>query len=71
MIDLTGKSALVTGGSRGIGRAIALRLGTQGADVAFSYKGNAAAAAETVAAIEALGRRALSVQADVSDIASA
>ncbi|MGK2849933.1 MAG: 3-oxoacyl-[acyl-carrier-protein] reductase [Candidatus Limnocylindrales bacterium] len=71
MIDLTGKSALVTGGSRGIGRAIVLRLATQGADVAFSYKGNAAAAAETVAAIEALGRRALSVQADVSDVASA
>ena len=58
MIDLTGKSALVTGGSRGIGRAIALRLATQGADVAFSYRGNEAAAAETAAAIEALGRRA-------------
>ena len=70
MIDLTGKSALVTGGSRGIGRAIALRLATQGADVAFSYKGNAAAAAETVAALEALGRRALAVQADVSDVAA-
>ena len=48
MIDLTGKSALVTGGSRGIGRAIATRLATQGADVAFSYQGNEAAAAETV-----------------------
>ena len=71
MIDLSGKSALVTGGSRGIGRAIALRLATQGADVAFSYKGNAAAAADTTAAIEALGRRALAIQADVSDIASA
>lgn len=71
MIDLTGKSALVTGGSRGIGRAIALRLATQGADVAFSYKGNAAAAAETSGAIEAMGRRALAVQADVSDVAAA
>ncbi|HEY7524257.1 MAG TPA: 3-oxoacyl-[acyl-carrier-protein] reductase [Candidatus Limnocylindrales bacterium] len=67
MIDLSGKCALVTGGSRGIGRAIALRLATQGADVAFSYKGNEAAAKETAAAIEGLGRRALAVQADVRD----
>ena len=67
MIELTGKSALVTGGSRGIGRAIVIRLATQGADVAFTYKGNAAAAAETVAAVEALGRRAITVQADVRD----
>jgi 3-oxoacyl-[acyl-carrier protein] reductase len=66
MIDLSGKTALVTGGSRGIGRAIALRLAEQGADVAFTYKGNAAAAAETVAAVEALGRRALAIQADCS-----
>ena len=55
MIDLTGKSAVVTGGSRGIGRAIALRLAEQGADVAFSYKGNAEAAQpRPLAAIEAL-----------------
>ena len=66
MIDLSGKVALVTGGSRGIGRAIVLRLAGQGADVAFSYRGNAAAAADTVAAIEALGRRALAIQADHS-----
>ena len=66
MIDLSGKTALVTGGSRGIGRAIALRLAEQGADVAFTYKGNVAAAAETVAAVEALGRRALAIQADCS-----
>jgi 3-oxoacyl-[acyl-carrier protein] reductase len=66
MIDLSGKSAVVTGGSRGIGRAIAVRLATQGADVAFSYKGNEAAAKETAAAIEGLGRRALAIQADVS-----
>lgn len=71
MIDLEGKSAVVTGGSRGLGRAIALRLATQGADVAISYRGNEAAAAETVAAIEALGRRALAVAADVRDPAAA
>jgi 3-oxoacyl-[acyl-carrier protein] reductase len=66
MIDLSGKSAVVTGGSRGIGRAIVLRLAEQGADVAFSYRGNEAAAKETAAAVEALGRRALPVQGDVS-----
>jgi 3-oxoacyl-[acyl-carrier protein] reductase len=71
MIDLSGKSAVVTGGSRGIGRAIALRLAEQGADVAFSFRGNEAAARETVAAIEALGRKALAVQADVSQPESA
>jgi 3-oxoacyl-[acyl-carrier protein] reductase len=67
MIDLNGKAALVTGGSRGIGRAIVLRLATQGADVAFSYRGNEEAARETAAAAEALGRRAVLLQGDVSD----
>jgi 3-oxoacyl-[acyl-carrier protein] reductase len=67
MIDLSGKSAVVTGGSRGIGRAIALRLAGQGADVVISYRGNAAAAEATAGEIRALGRRALEVQADVSD----
>ena len=71
MIDLSGKSAVVTGGSRGIGRAIALRLAAQGADVAFSYRGNEAAAKETAAAIEALGRKALPVQGDVTEPESA
>jgi 3-oxoacyl-[acyl-carrier protein] reductase len=66
MIDLSGKTAVVTGGSRGIGRAVAIRLATQGADVAFSYLGNEAAAAETTAAVEALGRRAMAIQGDVS-----
>ena len=66
MIDLTGKSAVVTGGSRGIGRAIVLRLAEQGADVAFSYRGNEEAAKETAASVDALGRKALPVQGDVS-----
>jgi 3-oxoacyl-[acyl-carrier protein] reductase len=67
MIDLTGKTALVTGGSRGIGKAIVLRLATQGADVAFSYRGNQAAAEATAAEVEALGRRSLAVQADAKE----
>jgi len=67
VIDLTGKSALVTGGSRGIGRAIALRLAAQGADVAFSFHGNASAADATVADIEARGRKGIAIRADVSD----
>jgi len=71
VIDLGGKSAVVTGGSRGIGRAIALRLAEQGADVAFSYVANEAAAKETAAEIEKAGRKALPVQADVSKPESA
>jgi 3-oxoacyl-[acyl-carrier protein] reductase len=65
MIDLSGKGAVITGGARGIGRAIALRFAEQGADVVFSYRGNSEAAQQTVADIEALGRKALAVQADV------
>jgi len=67
MLDLTGKTALVTGGSRGIGKAIVLRLARQGADVAFSYRGNTDAAAATVAEVESLGRRSLAVQADAKE----
>ena len=59
--------ALVTGGSRGIGRAIALKLAEQGCDVAILYAGNEEAARETVSAVEALGARALAVKCDVSD----
>jgi 3-oxoacyl-[acyl-carrier protein] reductase len=71
VIDLTGKAALITGGSRGIGKAIGLRLARQGADVAFSYKGNAEAAKATAAEIEAIGTKALAVQGDVRDPESA
>jgi 3-oxoacyl-[acyl-carrier protein] reductase len=67
VIDLGGRTALVTGGSRGIGKAIALRLAGQGANVAFSFRGNAAAAAEATAEIEALGTKGLALQADVAD----
>ncbi|GGG12657.1 3-oxoacyl-[acyl-carrier-protein] reductase [Paenibacillus abyssi] len=63
--DLSGKRALVTGASRGIGRAIALALAEGGADVAINYSGSEAAATETAKAVEALGRRALIVQANV------
>jgi 3-oxoacyl-[acyl-carrier protein] reductase len=71
MIDLSGRVAVVTGGSRGIGRAIVERLAAQGADIVFSYRGNATAAAEAVAAVEALGRRAIARQGDVADPAAA
>jgi 3-oxoacyl-[acyl-carrier protein] reductase len=66
MIDLTGKAAVVTGGSRGIGKAIALRLAQQGADICFSYVSNADAAAATANEIEALGQKAVAVQANVT-----
>jgi 3-oxoacyl-[acyl-carrier protein] reductase len=67
MIDLTGKTALVTGGARGLGKAICLNLARQGADVAFVDIGRPEVAEATVAEIEALGRRALSIPADVTD----
>ena len=64
--DLTGKVALVTGASRGIGRAVALALAEAGADVAVNYLAREAPALETVKTIEHLGRRAIPVPADVS-----
>lgn len=63
----TGKVALVTGGSRGIGAAIARTLAARGCDVAITYAGAADKARETVAAIEASGRRGLALQADSAD----
>ncbi len=66
MIDLTGKSACITGGARGIGRAVGLVLARQGADIAFMDRGNPDVAAATVADIEALGRRAVFVAGDVT-----
>ena len=68
---LEGKIAVVTGASRGIGRAIALELARRGARVVVNYNRSAEAAAEVVAAIEAEGGEATAVQADVSDLAQA
>jgi 3-oxoacyl-[acyl-carrier protein] reductase len=70
MFDLTGKKALVTGGSRGIGRGIALALAKQGADVAVNYHSNAVEAEKVVSEIKALGRDSFAVQADVANSGS-
>ena len=70
-MSMTGKIAVVTGGSRGIGRAVCLELARRGANVVFSYAGNTAAAQETLKQLEALGVQARAVQGDVSDPAAA
>ena len=62
--------ALVTGGSRGIGRAIAIELGRRGFTVAVNYRADAAAAAETVAAIDGAGAQAIAILADATDAAA-
>ena len=64
MTELTGKRALVTGGSRGIGASIALALAEKGADVAISYERTADRAQEIVGQIEGKGRRGIAIQAD-------
>lgn len=70
-MTLEGKVALVTGASRGIGRAIALELAQAGADVAINYAGSEQAAEEVVQAIQAMGRRAMKIQANVGVAAEA
>jgi 3-oxoacyl-[acyl-carrier protein] reductase len=67
MFDLTEKKALVTGGSRGIGKGIVLALATQGADVAINYRSSSAEAQAVVEEVKKMGRDSFSVQADVSD----
>lgn len=67
MGKLEGKSALITGGSRGIGRAIAIEFAREGANVAINYRRDETAARQTVAEIERLGGRSVPIQADVSD----
>jgi 3-oxoacyl-[acyl-carrier protein] reductase len=70
-MKLEGKKAIVTGGSRGIGKAIALMYAKEGADILVNYHSNDAAAKETVAQIEAMGRKAVAVAADVANYKSA
>jgi NAD(P)-dependent dehydrogenase (short-subunit alcohol dehydrogenase family) len=67
MGKLDGKTALVTGGGRGIGRGIVLELAREGADVAVNYRRDQEAAERTAGEVRAFGRRAIVVQADVSD----
>lgn len=64
---LEGKVAIITGASRGIGKAVALKLAENGADCVVNYAGNETLAAETVSEIEQMGRQALKIKADVSD----
>ena len=71
MGSMSGKTAVVTGGSRGIGRAICLELARRGANVVFSYAGNTAAADKTLEELKALGVEARAIQGNVADPAAA
>src|SRR4051812_3295408 len=71
MIDLSGNVALVTGASRGIGRATALRLAEAGADVVVNYVNNEAAAEEVARRAREFGVRAITVRADVGQVSEA
>jgi glucose 1-dehydrogenase len=66
-VKFEGRNAVVTGASRGIGRACALHLAREGANVAVNYRSHAEEAEEVVREVEALGRKALAVQADGPD----
>ena len=68
-MNFTDKTAVVTGGSRGLGRAVCLELAKGGANVVLCYAGNASAAEETAQACQALGAQVLTVKCDVSDAA--
>jgi glucose 1-dehydrogenase len=68
-MKLTGKKALVTGSNQGIGQAIALRLAEEGADVVIDYVTHPETAAETVQMVEKLGRKAVAVKGDISNVA--
>jgi 3-oxoacyl-[acyl-carrier protein] reductase len=70
-MTLDGKNAIVTGGSLGIGAAIARELGRQGANVAINYRKHDTEARQVIADIEALGRKGLAIKADVASFADA
>ena len=67
-LDLAGKTAFVTGGNLGIGRAVSLALARCGADVALTYYSHEAEGKETVAAIEAMGRNTMAFQLDATNV---